>query len=160
MHFKLFVFDLDETLWSVEQSSLDPIRGPFTLIDSHEAVGTTGTVCLHAGVRSLLRAISLRSSLASLASRNERAVCEELLGLFGIQDHFVFPQYGWEEKGQAVLNIIRALSEFDGIEISAPDVLFIDDWPANTEAVQKIGASTLLFGRDLRSIQELATLIG
>ena len=160
MHFQLFVFDLDETLWSIEQSSLDAIKGPFTLVDSHEAVGTTGTVKLHPGVRSLLRSIDKRGAVASLASRNESAVCEELLNLFEIREHFVFPQFGWEEKGQAVLNIIASLRDSEGVDISASDVLFIDDWPSNTEAVQRIGASTLLFGRDVRSMEELEILIG
>ena len=37
--------------------------------------------------------------------------------------------------------------------------LFIDDYPANVDAVRETGAATLLFGRDIRSIQELATIL-
>ena len=31
MSFRLFVFDLDETLWSVDQEGVDPFEGPFEL---------------------------------------------------------------------------------------------------------------------------------
>ena len=43
--------------------------------------------------------------------------------------------------------------------IRPQEVLFIDDWPGNVEAVRSTGASTLLFGRDVRSIHELANIL-
>ena len=55
MRYKLIVFDLDETLWTIQQRRLDPVRGPFQLVNSHEAVGETATVTLFRGVRALLK---------------------------------------------------------------------------------------------------------
>jgi magnesium-dependent phosphatase-1 len=159
VRYKLFVFDLDETLWTVHQTSLEPLAGPFTLVSSHEAVGETATVRLFPGVRALLRGLERRHLHISLASRSNPEVCEELLELFGILNCFEFPQYGWQEKSQAVLNIIQSFRDIRDEAIDPAEVLFIDDWPTNTEAVKGIGASTLLFGRDVRSIQELSSML-
>ncbi len=159
MRYKLFVFDLDETLWTVNQTSLEPITGPFTLVSSREAIGETASIRLFPGVRALLRSLDRRHLHASLASRSDPEVCEELLELFEIKDRFEFPQYGWQEKSQAVLNIIRAFHDIRGETIQPGEVLFVDDWPTNIAAVKAIGASTLLFGRDVRSIVELASML-
>jgi len=159
MRYKLFVFDLDETLWTVQQTTLEPIRGPFRLVNTHEAVGEAAAIRLFPGVRALLRSLERRHLHISLSSRSDPAVCEELLGHFGIRERFDFPQYGWQEKSQAVLNILRCFRDLRGEVIRPQEVLFIDDWPTNIEAVRSIGASTLLFGRDVRSIQELAAML-
>ena len=59
-----------------------------------------------------------------------------------------------------MLNILKAFRDIEKEPIDAADVLFIDDYPANIEAVRETGAATLLFGRDIRSIQELASILG
>ena len=159
MRYKLIVFDLDETLWTIQQVRLDPVRGPFTLINSHEAMGNTATVELFRGVRALLKNLERRQKFVSLASRSDPDVCEELLRLFGIHHHFTYPQYGWQEKSTAVLNILKALADLDREFIEPNEVLFIDDYPTNVEAVRSTGAATLLFGRDIGSIQELAWIL-
>lgn len=159
MRYRLFVFDLDETLWTVQQKDLAPLRGPFRLIGSHEADSENALVRLFPGVRALLRGLVRRGKFISLASRSDPEVCEELLRLFEIYDYFHYPQYGWQEKGTAVLNIIKAYNDLEKEELTPAQTLFVDDYPANIEEVRGTGAATLLYGRDVRSIQELAWLL-
>ena len=159
MRYKLIVFDLDETLWTIQQRRLDPVRGPFQLVDSHEAVGDTATVTLFRGVRALLKNLERRQKYVSLASRSDPDVCDELLKLFGIYHYFSYAQYGWQEKSTAVLNILKAFRDIDKENITPQETLFIDDYPTNVEVVKGMGAATLLFGRDIGSIQELAWIL-
>ena len=146
MRYKLIVFDLDETLWTIQQRRLDPLQGPFRLVDRHEAESTTATITLFRGVRALLQNLERRHKFVSLASRSDPEVCEELLRLFEIDHYFKYPQYGWQEKSTAVLNVLKALRDIDKEYIEPADVLFIDDYPANVEVVRSVGAATLLFG--------------
>lgn len=159
MRYQLFVFDLDETLWTIQQKSLDPIRGPFEAVSSHDAESATARVHLFQGVRALLKSLHTQHKHVSLASRSDPEVCEELLALFDIAHYFRHPQYGWQEKGTAVLNIIKAFRDIDQESIAPQDTLFVDDYPANIDQVKGTGAATLLFGRDVRSIQELAWIL-
>ncbi|MEM7164934.1 MAG: magnesium-dependent phosphatase-1 [Planctomycetota bacterium] len=159
MRYRLFVFDLDETLWTIHHKTLDPVRGPFELIGSHEAESSTARVQLFPGVRALLRNLERRGKFISLASRSDPDVCEELLAHFDIRKHFQYAQFGWQEKGAAVLNVIRAFHDIDKETIAPAETLFVDDYPANIEEVRGMGASTLLFGRDVRSIQELSWML-
>lgn len=159
MRYRLFVFDLDETLWTVQQKQLAPLQGPFELVGSHEAESTTALVRLFPGVRALLRSLARRHKFISLASRSDPQVCEELLRLFEIYHYFHYPQFGWQEKGTAVLNIIKAYNDIEKENLAPAETLFIDDYPANIDEVRCTGASTLLFGRDVRSIQELAYIL-
>lgn len=159
MRYRLFVFDLDETIWTVQQKSLEPLKGPFDLKDSHTAESDSAMVRLFPGVRTLLQNLERREKCISLASRSDPEVCEELLRHFEIRHHFQYPQYGWQEKGAAVLNILKSFRDIEKEEIEPRDTLFIDDYPANIDEVRSMGAATLLFGRDVRSIQELATIL-
>ncbi|MFQ5653788.1 MAG: magnesium-dependent phosphatase-1 [Planctomycetota bacterium] len=159
MLYRLIVFDLDETLWTIRQTNMQPVKGPFRLVNSHEAVGQGSTVTLFRGVRTLLRNLERRDKFVSLASRSDPDVCEELLRLFGVHHCFLHPQFGWQEKSTAVTNVLKAFRDIGKEHITPQEVLFIDDWPANVEAVRGIGAATLLFGRDIRSIQELAVIL-
>lgn len=159
MRYRLFVFDLDETLWTIDHKSLDPVSGPFELVGSHAAESKTASVQLFPGVRALLRNLERRGKFISLASRSDPEVCEELLRQFDIRRYFQYPQFGWQEKGTAVLNIIRTFRDIDKETIEPAETLFVDDYPANIEEVREMGASTLLFGRDVRSIQELSWML-
>ncbi len=158
MRYKLIVFDLDETLWTVDTLELGPISPPFERTGTDEVRGRTAVIRLHPGVRTLLRALARRRIHVSLASRSDPEVCSALLELFEIRHHFLYPQYGWQEKNHAVLNILKAFAEIDKETIAPVDVLFVDDWPGNVDAVRRTGAATLLFGRDVRSIQELRSI--
>ena len=160
MRYKLFMFDLDETVWTIDQQKLGTaVTGPFKVIDNREVRSATAQVRLFPGVRALLQNLHSRGKYISLASRSDPEVCDELLQAFGIAQYFSYSQYGWQEKSQAVLNVIQAIEENEKETIAAHEVLFVDDWRGNVDAVRATGASALLFGRDVRSIQELGNIL-
>ncbi|OUU25023.1 MAG: magnesium-dependent phosphatase-1 [Planctomycetia bacterium TMED53] len=155
MPFKLYVFDLDETLWCTDQEGVEPFEGPFQLEESHLARSENSSVRLRQGTRRLLKAIHRNGGIASLACRSEEETSNEILEVFGIRDRFFQPRYGLQEKGEAILEILSEIREKLGVEISVEEVLFVDDAPANTAEAQRVGAKALLYGRDLRNLSEL-----
>jgi FMN phosphatase YigB (HAD superfamily) len=63
------------------------------------------------------------------------------------------------EKGDAILEVLEELRTSLGIDIRSDEVLFVDDAPANTREARRIGATTLLYGRDIRNLGELQSLV-
>ena len=159
MGYRLFVFDLDETLWCEDLEEVCPYHGPFQLKGHHLATCATATVRLRRGTRQLMRSIHNCGGICSLACRGDAEVCGELLDAFGIRDHFFYPRYGLMEKGEAILEVLKEIEECLGVEIRPDEVLFVDDAPANTKEARRIGAATLLYGRDVRNIGGLQSLV-
>ncbi|MBC8261392.1 MAG: hypothetical protein H8E43_06200 [Planctomycetia bacterium] len=157
MTFKLYVFDLDETLWCTDQDEEDiyPIEGPFHLEDQHLARSQNSKVRLRTGTRRLLNAIHKNGGISSLACRAEEGTCNQILETFGIRDRFFYPRYGLMEKGEAILEVLAEIKKTLNFEISTKEVLFLDDAPANTAEARRVGAKALLYGRDVRDLSEL-----
>ena len=159
MGYRLYVFDLDETLWCADLQEICPFHGPFQLSGRHLACCDTATVRLRRGTRKLMRSIHRTGGICSLACRADESVCSELLDIFGIRDLFFHPRYGLMEKGDAILEVLEELRTSLGIDIRSDEVLFVDDAPANTREARRIGATTLLYGRDIRNLGELQSLV-
>ena len=155
MSFRLFVFDLDETLWSVDQEGVDPFEGPFELEGSHLARSEKSTVELRPGIRKLLRAIHRSGGLVSLVCRSPEDTSNEVLEIFGIRDRFFYPRYGLQEKGEAILEILAEIHKRLGVVISPKEVLLVDDAVANLVEAKRVGARALLYGRAIRNLSEL-----
>jgi magnesium-dependent phosphatase-1 len=155
MSFRLFVFDLDETLWCTDQDGVEPIEGPFELEASHLACSEKSRVQLRPGIRKLLRAIHRGGGIASLVCRSEEETCNEILEVFGLRDRFFHPRYGLQEKGEAILEILAEIRQRLGVKISPEEVLLVDDAAANVVEAQRVGARALLYGRDIRNLSEL-----
>jgi magnesium-dependent phosphatase-1 len=160
MGYKLYVFDLDETLWCADLDEICPMQGPFELSGKHLASCNTATVRLRQGTRRLMRSIQRSGGICSLACRADEGICTELLDTFGIRDLFFHPRYGLMEKGEAILEVLQEIETKLGLKIRSDEVLFIDDAPANTAEAQRVGATALLYGRDIRNLQELRNLVG
>ena len=155
MSFRLFVFDLDETLWCTDQDGVDAFEGPFELEASHIARSENSLVELRPGIRKLLRAIHRGGGIASLVCRSQEETCNEILEVFGIRDRFFHPRYGLQEKGEAILEILTEIRTRLGVEISPEEVLLVDDSAANVNEAKRVGARALLYGRDIRNLSEL-----
>ena len=155
MSFRLFVFDLDETLWCTDQVGVDPFEGPFELEGPHFARSEKSTVELRPGIRRLLRAIHRSGGLASLVCRSQEETCNEVLEIFGIRDRFFYPRYGLQEKGEAILEILAEIHKRLDVVISPEEVLLVDDAAANVVEAKRVGARALLYGRDIRNLSEL-----
>lgn len=155
MSFRLFVFDLDETLWCTDQDGVDAFEGPFELEASHIARSENSLVELRPGIRKLLRAIHRGGGITSLVCRSQEETCNEILEVFGIRDRFFHPRYGLQEKGEAILEILTEIRTRLGVEISPEEVLLVDDSAANVNEAKRVGARALLYGRDIRNLSEL-----
>ena len=155
MSFRLFVFDLDETLWCTDQDGVDAFEGPFELEASHIARSENSLVELRPGIRKLLRAIHRGGGIASLVCRSQEETCNEILEVFGIRDRFFHPRYGLQEKGEAILEILTEIRTRLGVEISPEEVLLVDDSAANVNEAKRVGARAMLYGRDIRNLSEL-----
>jgi FkbH-like protein len=110
---KCVVWDLDNTLWEG------------TLIeDSPERLR------LKPGILDVLRALDERGILLSIASKNNLADVVVVLGQFGIEEYFLFPQVSWGPKSQGVRRIAAQLN------IGIDSLLFIDDSSFEREEVK------------------------
>jgi magnesium-dependent phosphatase-1 len=157
--YRLFVFDLDETLWCADMDEICPMQGPFKLSGTHLARCKTATVRLRRGTRKLMRSIQRAGGICSIACRADESICTELLETFGIRDLFFHPRYGLMEKGEAILEVLHEIRRTLGVVIRSDEVLFVDDAPANTAEARRVGATALLYGRDILNLRELRNLV-
>lgn len=160
MKYKLFVFDLDETLWTVSGGLCNLIQAPYRMETPDRLVGQNGLwVELFPDVRSLLEFLSKRGGHISVASRNDKGPTLELLDFMGIASYFEYPQLCWKPKEDSIKKIIKEIQKRDRINIKPEEVLFVDDWPENVAAVRKWGATALLFGQDIHSFSDLIRIL-
>ena len=112
LKYKLFVFDLDETLWTVSGGLCNLVEEPFRLDTADRLVGRNGLwVELSPGVHDLLKFLKKRGSYASLASRNDAPPALNLLEFFGIAESFVYPQLCWKPKEDSIKKILKQLQK-------------------------------------------------
>jgi magnesium-dependent phosphatase-1 len=160
MKFKLFVFDLDETLWSVSEGLCSLVRPPFHLPHPDRLETNEGFwVELKPGVRKLFLFLKEHGCYVSLASRNDVGPTLEILKALGLAELLDFPQLCWRPKDDSIRKIVKEIQKRDRISIKPEEVLFIDDWPENLAPVRKWGATTLLYGQDVISHDELLNML-
>ncbi len=160
LKYKLFVFDLDETLWSVSGGLCNLIEEPFRMETPDRLVGRNGQwVELFPDVRTLLDFLQKRGAYISLASRNDSEPTLKLLQFMGLADYFYKPQLCWKPKEESIRNLIRVIQRNEKVTIKPSEVLFVDDWPENISAVRKWGGTALLFGQDIHSFEDLIKIL-
>ena len=160
LRYKLFVFDLDETLWTVSGGLCNLVEEPFRMETEDRLMGQKGLwVELFPGVRKLLTFLRDRGGYVSLASRNDAEPTMRLLDFMGIAEDFVHPQLCWKPKEESIKKIIREIQKRDKVAIAPAEVLFVDDWPENIAAVRRWGATALLFGQDIHSADDLIQIL-
>ncbi|MEM7260451.1 MAG: hypothetical protein AAF488_00575 [Planctomycetota bacterium] len=120
----------------------------------------TATVSFRAGVRALLAELHSREVRVSLASPRNPTSAKSSCGCSTTMGTALCPQYGWQSKGEAVTDVMKAFRKHDEIELDPSQVLFVDDDRAHCDSVRRVGASSLLLGRDARSIPELLVVLG
>ena len=160
MKFKLFIFDLDETLWTVSEGLCTLVKPPFRLETPDRLVGQDGLwVELFPGVRDLLKFLKKKNCFASIASRNDAEPTLAILDALSVREYFSYPQLCWKPKEDSVKKIVRELQKRDKVTIKPEEVLFVDDWIENVQPVRNWGASGLVFGQDVHSFEELMGLL-
>ncbi len=121
---KCVVWDLDDTIW----------HG--TLLESDE-------LRLRSGVVDTLRTLDERGILHSIASRNAPEAALAALRRFGIDDYFLVPQIGWDNKSESVARIAKLLN------IGIDAVAFVDDQPFERDQVNHAHPATVCLAPDM-----------
>jgi magnesium-dependent phosphatase-1 len=160
LKFKLFVFDLDETLWTVSEGLCNLVQPPFRLDTPDRLVGKHGLwVELFPGARDLLELLTKKKCYVSLASRNDAEPTLAILDALGVRKYLTFPQLCWRPKEESIRRIIKEIQKRDKVSIKPEEVLYLDDWVENVNPVRNWGASGLVFGQDVHSLEELMDLL-
>lgn len=160
MNYKLFVFDLDETLWTVSEGLCSLVRPPFQIPRPDRLENDRGYwVELKPGVRQLFKFLKSKKKYISLASRNDAGPTMELLDALKISEYLDFPQLGWRPKDESIRRTIKEIQKRDKVTIKPEEVFFLDDWPENVVPVKTWGATALLFGQDVQSYEELLEML-
>jgi FkbH-like protein len=107
---KLVIWDLDDTFWKGTLS-----EGGIEIIEENVTI---------------IKELSSRGILNSIASKNSFDKVKEVLSQLGIWDYFIFPQIAWSPKGELVKSIIQKA------QFRPCNVLFIDDNNINIEEVK------------------------
>ncbi len=160
MKYKLFVFDLDETLWSVSEGLCTLVQPPFTLPHANRVESAEGFwIEVKPGVRELFAYLKGEGCYVSLASRNDAKPTIEILKALNLADYLDFPQLCWRAKEESIQRIIKELQKRDKVSIRPDEVFFVDDWPENVVPVREWGATSLLFGQDVHDFGELKEML-
>ena len=160
MKYKLFVFDLDETLWTVSEGLCSLVRPPFHLTSPDRLESDQGYwVELKPGVRDLFKHLKGKKCYISVASRNDVGPTLELLEALNIASFLDFPQLAWRPKDESIQRIVKDIQKRDKVTIKPEEVFFLDDWPENVVPVKTWGATALLYGQDVQTYQELKEML-
>jgi predicted phosphatase len=133
MEYKLFVFDLDETLWSVSEGLCSLVLPPFQIPRPDRIENDRGFW------------VELKPM--------------DLLDALQLSRHLDFPQLAWRPKTDSIRRIIREIKKRDKVNIKPQEVFFLDDWPENVAPVRAWGAAAFIFGRDIETYDELLSLL-
>ena len=160
MHYKLFVFDLDETLWTVSEGLCSLVKPPFNFTSPDRLETNEGFwIELKSGVHNLFNFLREQEVYISIASRNDHKPTMEILSAFGLSDNLAYPQIGWRPKDEMLTRIINRIQKRDKVKIKHDEVFFLDDWPDNIKPARDWGATALLYGQDVLSHDELVTML-
>lgn len=150
---KVFVFDLDLTLWSHEdaQSTVPPY-----MVEGLRAVDTRGDVVeLYECVPRLFRKLKELGKKIAIASWNAPEAPLELLRVFGLAEHIDYAVI--EPHPYKTSMLMRIMTR---LAASPDEVVFFDDNEEIAERVAKnLGIDVYVIGRDIKHICELAELL-
>jgi len=157
---KLVIFDLDETLWSMEEGYCSILRPPLQQVGPDTIVDSIGRkIELYGGVRELLQSLGDAGIILSVASKNDPEPATEVMKRFRIYDFFTYPQLEWGPKVRLVKRLLAILAERDGLEILPKEALLVDDWRSNVNEVSGLGVRTLLLDSDITHVDEVRDLV-
>ena len=130
--YKLFIFDLDETLWN--------------------GVLSEGTAVMSSDHIELIKNMVDAGVMCSICSKNDHNVVRQFLEDKGIFDLFVFPSINWSPKGIRVKQIV------DEMNLRPENIMFLDDNATNRSEVQSICRNISVADADV--MQDLVRYFG
>jgi len=109
---KVVVWDLDNTIWDgvLVEDGAENLKLKPSIID-------------------IIKEIDKRGILNSVVSKNNQDDVIPLLEKFGLSEYILYPQVGWEQKGQYVNNLIKQFN------VAENTFAFIDDQPFERDQV-------------------------
>jgi len=112
---KVVVWDLDNTIWDgvLVEDGAEKLK-------------------LKPGIIDIIKKIDKRGILNSIVSKNNQDDVIPLLEKFGLSEYILYPQVGWEQKGQYVKNLIKQFN------VAENTFAFIDDQPFERDQVLSI----------------------
>ncbi|WP_372776087.1 magnesium-dependent phosphatase-1 [Mangrovibacterium sp.] len=136
---KLFVFDLDFTIWNAGGTWCDSTHPPFAWKDRKLTDQDGRWIYLYPEVKEILTELKEEGHLIALASRtNAPTVAKQLLHMFEI-DHFIDSREIY--PGSKLTHFDRILKE---LKVAKEDVVFFDDEYRNVEEIRSIGIESVL----------------
>jgi len=142
---KLFIFDLDFTLWDAGGTWCDCTTPPYRRILDHVADAHDRMITLYPDVPAVMETLKLEHKLIAIASRTEAPDwAAQILDLFGIRHLFDFEEIFPDRKTVHISNIRKKSG------IAYNDMVFFDDEHRNIEDVGKLGVHSNLVTSGLR----------
>lgn len=133
---KLFVFDLDFTLWDAAGTWCDCTTPPYTRKNGSVIDGEGGEIVLYADVLDILDRLKSENILIASASRTSApSIAKTLLNLFDIRHYFSFEEIYPSSK----LKHFESIRELSGVDFF--DMVFFDDEYRNIEEVRSLGVN-------------------
>ena len=132
---KLFVFDLDYTLWPLEAD--EHINPPVRLTAEGKVVDRfDNEIKLHTDVVEIFQSLHTRSITIAVASRSTTAdLCEKLLQLFDIYKYITYKEIYPRSK----VNHFKKLKQNSGRDYK--DMIFFDDHIDNILEISELGVT-------------------
>lgn len=135
---KLFVFDLDFTLWNAGDTWCDCTTPPYKWSNGHLLDRYGRWIRLFEEVPEILRFLKNEDRLIAAASRTEAPDwANELLQLLGVNHYFDAKEIYPGDKFRHLRSILRRL------KINPNEVVFFDDEYRNIQDVQSMGITSV-----------------
>lgn len=135
---KLFVFDLDFTLWNAGGTWCDHTNPPYTRVNNYVEDSYGSRIVLYPDVRQILNQLTLEGFTLALASRTgQPSWAKELLRLFEIEHLFKYKEIYPDSK----VKHFNRLQSQSGIPFS--DMVFFDDEMRNIQEVGSLGVNAV-----------------
>ncbi len=133
---KLFVFDLDFTIWDAGGTWCDCTYPPYKMNGNHIQDIDGRLIKMYPDVPEILMHLENENKHVSAASRtNAPEIANELLTMFGIHNYFMHPQI---YPGSKVMHFERLHKNFG---IPYKEMVFFDDEYRNIREVSQLGVS-------------------
>ncbi|RCW33961.1 magnesium-dependent phosphatase-1 [Marinilabilia salmonicolor] len=150
---KLFVFDLDFTLWNAGGTWCDHTNPPFRRVHNHVEDSFGSRIVLYPDVPQILNRLKTRNYPMALASRTgEPSWAMQLLELFGINHFFAYKEIYPGSK----ITHFNNLKQQTGIPFS--NMVFFDDEMRNIHDVGSLGVKAFFVQEGL-SIQMIESYL-
>ncbi len=135
---KLFVFDLDFTLWNAGETWCDHTNPPFRRVNNHVEDSYGSRIILYPDVPKILNRLNADKYTMALASRTgEPSWAVQLLKLFKIDHFFAYKEIYPGSK----ITHFNNLQKHTGIPFS--EMVFFDDEMRNIHDVGSLGVKAV-----------------